>query len=196
VSRGKNKLLDLSLSSRDFFAELVEEALRKRKVKTSPLVQTYLTELLQVYVSSGHPAPNSTLAEMLMRAQQAERTVRVELLRKLGDTSLYISGFFGDSLKRKIVDIDYYASMGGMAYGSLSKEVDNTQQAEIFEEFSERFLDFVDVLTYVSQITSVQTNQDVLRLYDRYLSTGSELAREQLTELGVLNPVDRKKIAQ
>ena len=53
-------------------------------------------------------------------AQNSEPIVRFELLKKLGDRSLYISGFFADSLQRKVVDVDYYAEMGGVAYGALA----------------------------------------------------------------------------
>ena len=40
-------------------------------------------------------------------------------LRNLGDFSLFMSGFFSDSFRRRAVDVDYYVSMGEYAYGSL-----------------------------------------------------------------------------
>ena len=36
-------------------------------------------------------------------------------LKQIGDVSLFISGFFSDSLRRKLVDVDYYVSIGGGA---------------------------------------------------------------------------------
>ena len=39
----------------------------------------------------------------------------------------------------------------------------------------------------MSQQTLVQSNEDLLRLYSRYVSTGSRLAEEQLREKGVLS---------
>jgi hypothetical protein len=57
----------------------------------------------------------------------------------------------------------------------------------MYGEFSARFSGFVDVLTYISQDSLVQSNKDLLRLYDRYLVTGSRLAEEQLMEKGLLN---------
>ena len=56
-----------------------------------------------------------------------------------------------------------------------------------YSGFSTRFLQIVDALTYISQQTQIQSNEDLLRLYDRYVSTGSRLAEEQLRERGVLN---------
>lgn len=56
----------------------------------------------------------------------------------------------------------------------------------VFQDLAERFLDYVELLTYISQQAMVQTHEDLLRLYDRYLATGSKLAEEQLIEKGVL----------
>jgi hypothetical protein len=53
-------------------------------------------------------------------------------------------------------------------------------------------LEFVDVLTFISETTAIQSDQSVLRLYDRYVRTGSALAKEKLIELGVI-PVDAEQ---
>jgi hypothetical protein len=121
----------------------------------------------------------------------------VDLLKKLGDRSLYISGFFGDSLERKLVDIDYYAEMGGAAYASLADNVSDDISAQVYRIFSRDFLAYVDVLTYISQQSMIQSDQSLLRLYDRYMRTGSELAKEKLIEMGVLTlSVDQVKLAK
>ena len=58
-------------------------------------------------------------------------------------------------------------------------------------------MDFVEVLNYISEKSSVQADQNVLRLYDRYLRTGSELAREKLNELGVVTlPKEQLKLSK
>jgi hypothetical protein len=183
----------LLLDSRKFFSEMVTSALEKRRLETTPLVQQYLIGLLESYVSSGNLGSNQMLSEQLLLANQSEKTVRREMLKRLGDSSLYISGFFGDSLKRKIIDIDYYADIGGIAYSQLAKEFDSDLQSRVFNEFASRFLDYVDLLTYISQNSLVQSNQDLLRLYERYVKTGSEFAKEQLLEKGLLTTEQAKK---
>ena len=175
-------------STKDFFTEQVEEACHSRKVKTLPAARDYLVVLLEHYMHTQNLTKKDTLAEMFLKANSIDESInRVEMLKQLGDTSLYISGFFGDSLNRKVVDIDYYASMGGAAFGALATIAADENNVPVFEEFAHRFMDFVDVLTYISQKTLIQTDQDLLRLYDRYVSTGSELAKEQLMEKGLLN---------
>lgn len=182
---------------------MVDFALEKRKLKTSPLVSVYLVDLLDFYLISENLYPNKneserseTLAEMYLKAASATQEVKVDLLKKLGDTSLYISGFFGDSLKRKIVDIDYYAEIGGSAYDCLARVAgEKSPQYEVFSEISFGFLKFVDVLTLISQKSLIQKNSDVLRLYDRFVTTGSELAKEQLAEKGLVTAVGTLKKA-
>src|SRR6185312_6502231 len=109
----------LIASPREYFFEMVDNGLSKRNVKAVPAVQTYLVSLLEHYLDArnlfeepageGENKKPETLAEMFLLAANSDRVGKVDLLKKLGDRSLYISGFFGDSLERKIVDIDYYA---------------------------------------------------------------------------------------
>lgn len=173
-----------------------------------PHVESYLVRLLQYYLDArnlyedpyvnetGQRTPQ-TLAEAYLIAQNSDLPVRVEMLRKLGDKTLYISGFFGDSLSRKIVDIDYYAEIGGAAYASLAHCTREDTLAKVYSTFSQRFLEFVDVLTYISHQSLVKSDESILRLYERYMRTGSELAKEKLVEMGVLTlPTDQVKLGK
>lgn len=179
---------DFSTSISDYFEEQIEVALESRKIETSELTVKYLVNLLGHYAFSNNLNADRgpTLAEMYLKASSSDGNVRADLLKRLGDTSLYISGFFGDSLNRKVVDIDYYAGMGGTAYGNLATLVEEDAYAPVYKEFSARFMEFVDLLTFVSQQAMIQTDSDLLRLYDRYVSTGSRLAEEQLIQKGLL----------
>lgn len=185
----------LFISSRQFFEEMVSEAFEQRKVKTLPLAKSYLVELLEFYVptanffddcdSSGKKT-RETLAETFLRAQNSEPCVRTELLKKLGDRSLYISGFFGDSLQRKLVDIDYYADMGGAAYGALADSAREDLRARVYSELARRFLEFAEVLTHISSRARLYDEENILRLYEHYARTGSDYAREKLLERGLI----------
>lgn len=182
--------------------EIVSQGLQKRQVRVSPLGERYLVDLLEYYLHATNLFESEdshqgrrplTLAEMYLEAGQRPTPEKLDLLKKLGDRSLYISGFFGDSLERSLVDLDYYAEMGGAAYGWLADSVNEAQVAEVYRLYSRRFHEFVDVLAYISQRSMIQTDQNLLRLYDRYLKTGSELAREQLAEHGVV-PLGRDQL--
>ncbi len=184
------------VSPEKYFSDMVEQGFAKRKISVHPSVQSYLVQVLEHYLDArnlheeevdelGNRKPG-TLAEMFLVANQSPPAAKFGLLKKLGDKSLYISGFFGDSLARKIVDIDYYIDMGGAAYASLAECTHEDTMASVYRTFSRRFLDFVEVLTYISQESMIQSDQNLLRLYDRYLRTGSPMAQERLVEMGVL----------
>jgi hypothetical protein len=185
----------LFVSSREFFDQIVTDAFERRKVKTFPMVKGYLVGLLESYIptenlfderdSSGRHV-RETLAETLMKAQGSDTLVKIELLKKLGDRSLYISGFFGDSLQRKLVDVDYYADMGCAAYSALSDCVREDTAAKVYREFAHRFLEFVDVLTDISTKASVSNEENIMRLFELYAKTGSDVAREKLMEKGLI----------
>ncbi len=187
--------MSLFVSPNEYFHTVVNEACERRKFKTFPMAKDYLADLLQFYVpaanlfdeidSSGRRT-RETLAETFLRAQSAEASVRVELLKKLGDRSLYISGFFGDSLQRKLIDVDYYIDMGGMAYGALASCVREDTTAKLYSEYAHRFFDYVEVLMHISSHSAVQNEENLLRLFEIYAKTGSEVARDKLMERGLI----------
>lgn len=191
-------------SPREHFQEMVEAGIEKVQIKAPAAVRVYLVDMLEHYLDTQNLYPPevsesgarlpTTLAEMWLTAGQIEGLQRFELLKQLADKSLYISGFFSDSLQRKIVDIDYYAELGCAAYATLAEDSKQDLVAQVFKVFSRDFLGYVDVLSYISQKTMIQSDQNLLRLYDRYLMTGSEVAKDRLLELGVVNlPTDSKK---
>lgn len=188
------------------FTEVVKEACENRQIKTQPMVEVYLVRLLQHYLDSKNlhstqtdssERPPETFAEMYLQALNAESNKRRELMRVVADKSLYLTGFFGDSFQRKTVDIEYYADIGSAAYSNLHTWCRADGLSPVYKIFSKRFMDFVEVLSYISEKSQVQADQNVLRLYDRYLRTGSELAREKLNELGVVTlPKEQLKLSK
>ena len=195
------------LTPEQHFSEAVKEACESRQIKTRPTVEVYLVQLLQHYVDTrnlhihlqtdSREKPPETFAEMYMTAIGAENPKNRELMRIVADRALYLTGFFGDSLQRKIVDLDYYIEIGSAAYSNLSSWTREDSLADVYKTFSSRFSDYVGVLSYISEKSQVQSDRDVLRLYDRYLRTGSDLAREKLSELGVLTvPKEQLKVTK
>jgi hypothetical protein len=176
----------LFLSPQDFFTEVVDDALKERKVKTVPLAHKYLVNLLQHYISAENLEHRETLAELFLKAANSDHNQRIELLKKLGDRSLYISGFFADSLQRKVVDIDYYRDMGCSAYSTLAGTIREDSLSVVFREFSDKFIEFVEVLNIISSKAQMQSENNILRLYETYAKTGSETAREKLLEKGLI----------
>ena len=177
-------------STTEYFKELVEEALADRHIDAGDLTEYYLVNLLCQYarpdlrdesVDSGLP-----LAMRLGRALETAGPEQRTRLRSLGDFSLFMSGFFPDSFRRRAVDVDYYKSMGEYAYGSLSRS-EHDAFADVFAELSRKFVGFMDVLALVSERTTAGTSEvDLLRLYEKWLRTGSTRDGQRLIECGLL----------
>lgn len=184
------------VTAEEYFKEVVQEASYQKGISTHPQVETYLVHLLKHYVDSrnfhrpiqedGVEKPPETFAEMYLQAMSAESPKNKELMRIVGDRSLYLTGFFSDSLQKKIVDLEYYFDIGSAAYLNLGHWTKEDTLAFVYLTISKQFMEFVSVFNYISEKSLVQADQNILRLYDRYLRTGSELAREKLQELGVV----------
>ena len=184
----------------EFFREQLERAMDHQKVSTSEFTQYYLVNLLAGVVRGQLPPrepgyDETPLALLYVRAIQSSRRDRAKLLRAMGDTALFMSGFFADSLGRRLVDFDYYRAMGGFAYARLAREEDpRVFGPEVFSELSFRFTEFADLLSEISEQSHLATSQSVLKLYERWLQTGSRRASVLLAERGItpVNPGDTR----
>lgn len=184
------KTLFRSESAVEYFRELVDEALVNQRVQAAELTTYYVVNLLCGFLHFDRSRPEADfddepLAVRLGRALESGGPDQRRQLRRIGDISLFIPGFFSDSLRRKIVDVDYYASMGGYAYGSLSRREDESF-APVFGELAEKFVAFVDILNEVSERSALSSNSDVLRLYEKWLRTGSRRNGQMLAERGIV----------
>jgi len=154
-------------SAVEYFKELVEGALVRQRIAAGELTAFYVVHLLAGFLRRPTEEDEAPLAFQLARALESGGVQQRASLKQIGDLSLFISGFFPDSLRRKLVDVDYYVSIGG-------------------------FLGFVDVLSEVSERTSCASNLDLLRLYERWLKTGSPRSGQLLVERGVVPDVSAR----
>jgi hypothetical protein len=172
-------------SAVEYFKALVDAALAHQQIRAGELTSFYVVQLLTTFLQRPADDDDEPLALKLTRALEAEGAQQRNSLKQIGDVSLFVSGFFSDSLRRKLVDVDYYAAIGGCAYSALSRyETDALSPA--FAELSQKFVDFVDVLSEVSERTSCASNSDLLRLYEKWLKTGSRHSGKLLEERGVV----------
>jgi hypothetical protein len=173
----------------EYFKELVETSLARQHVQAGDLTEFYLVNLLCQYVRLDSAVDAEHTEPLAVRLSRAMRTGGMEQrtrLRSLGDFSLFMAGFFSDSFRRRVVDVDYYVSMGEYAYGSLSRADAEDAFKDVFAELSRKFVGFSDVLADISERTALASNNDVLRLYEKWLRTGSERDGQKLIERGIV----------
>jgi hypothetical protein len=177
-------------TSAEFFRDHIESALARQGLAATGLTSYYLVDLLCRFMRPDLRLPfaddaGEPLALRLGRALDSGGVEQRARLRNLGDFSLFMSGFFPDSFRRRIVDVDYYVSMGEYAYGSLSRREADTF-TEVFSELARRFVPYMDVLSDVSERAGIRSSSDVLRLYEKWLRTGSPRDGQRLVDRGIL----------
>ncbi|HEY4369752.1 MAG TPA: hypothetical protein VGN07_21135 [Steroidobacteraceae bacterium] len=182
---------------REFFHDSVQTALRHQKVAVDDHTEHYVVNVLttfarseELYEQTSEGVRLKPLAHMLAEAAEAPTPQqRDNALRRLGDVSLFIAGFFAQSFARKLVDVDYHIAMGGRAYGTLAESargrVRGQAFATVFMELAQKFQRLVDVLNDVAEMSYTHTDKDILRQYEIWLKTGSPRAYGILRRLGV-----------
>lgn len=192
---------------REYFRDSIDSALDKQGVDVDPHATHYVVNLLTLFSRSedlyddyGESYGLKPLALMMKDALDAASAAQRNFsLQRIGDVSLFIAGFFADSLAHKLVDLDYYIYMGGNAYGSLSEEIRGTTRgqalADVYRELAHKFQLVVDVLNEVRDGARESSDIDLLRTYDVWLKTGSRRAAALLKQNGVVpmpNSVSRR----
>lgn len=192
---------------RDYFRESLHEVIDKQGADVDPHAAHYVVNLLTLFARSedfyeenGEAYGLRPLALMLAEATEAATIEqRAFALQRIGDVSLFIAGFFADSLANKLVDLDYYIYMGGNAYGSLSDEIRGTTRgralADVYRELAVKFQIVVDILNEVRDSARKASDVNLLRTYEVWLRTGSKRAESLLRQNGVVpmpNAVSRR----
>ncbi len=190
----KSSRLILSNDLGEFFRQEVTDAKGSLGIKLSDSAEFYLVNLLCDFSRQGSaPAVGEEpLALLYKRALEASAAERVQLLKNLGDLALYVSGFFTEFIERSLVDVDYYIAMGGNAYGSLASLVGGQRHGatfgELYLQLARKFTELVDLLNQIAERTrdKAESDAELLKLYDRWVRTGSQRIQKLLLEKGLL----------
>jgi hypothetical protein len=180
---------------REYFMQTVAASLQRNAVDVDRHTSCYVVDLLTLYARSealfvqGESGPElRPVALVLADAVDRGRAEQNRALQRVGDQSLFIAGFLGDSLATRLVDIDYYIRMGGSAYRALSasgrSSLSERALAHVFAELAQKFLEFVDVLADL-RATACDADEDLLRLYETWTRTGSRRAARRLRAHGI-----------
>jgi hypothetical protein len=180
----------------EFFRDGFAKALAHQHVSLTEHTSHYVVSLLALYarteVSHQDLRPGQrwvSLSDLLARASAAAtRAERDALLQRLGDISLFMAGFFAHGFERRLVDVDYHIAMGGRAYGTLAAAPASSPRRKlcgVFGELARKFQPVVDAIAEIGDAARVWAPNDVLRLYELWLKTGSHRAHGVLRSLGV-----------
>jgi len=191
----------------DFFYAHVGRAVEEHGKPVSEEGAWYLTCLL---VDRAHPAKDAdenkgeTLVDLRLQATKGDRSQAIQAYRRLGDRALLTSGFFRQSLARRLVSRSYYIAMGAAAYDTLAGLLrvagfgrSGTDRGaargldDIYDELAASFEACSEVLYEVSDAVREEdggslSDADIVALYEEWLATGSSRVWARLARLGVV----------
>jgi hypothetical protein len=178
--------MDLAQNVAEFFHEEVDRAFKEEGLASGTLVEHYIVQLLASYAANR--IEDTPIALRMLAAAEAPLRERRRHLREIGDTALYLSGFWGESLADGPVDRDYYIDMGGTAYGELARGGPGwtgDPLGDVFGTLAMNFVRFVGALALVSRRMALPaSNQDLMKLYRTWQLTRSTAAGARLAAMG------------
>jgi hypothetical protein len=183
-----------------FFSEAVEDAMRSQRVDATDGAMRYLVALLSDFVYPDRLVGETFERPLTLLFDEAvnapDPADRFQRLRIIGDGVLYGCGFFADHFEARGVDAKYLRGLGTRAYGVAGSMLrcgpEKRQESagpDLFAELAENFDAFVGVLTDVADTTvatGVESSRGLLKVYERWLKTGSERLASALTSRGVM----------
>jgi hypothetical protein len=196
--------ISLSTDVRGFFAELVISATEDRKIESNEATTAYVAALLADFAHPGTFSMTSLerpFTLLLAEAMESAGHERFERLRAIGDGALYLRGFFREHLETRGVALPYVSAVGARAYGGVATMLRvnvgvnaagaaDSAVPDVFGELAARFDAFVELLESVSDRLVARGNAGspggVLKLYERWMKTGSSDIAAALGEHGLV----------
>ncbi|MFW7378145.1 MAG: hypothetical protein ACOH5I_05010 [Oligoflexus sp.] len=179
----------------DYFRSKVNSAASALNLQLKDEVEFYLVNLLCEFIQPQQLAVDeidlldTPLALIYKKAIESSPDMQIKIYKRLGDTSLYIAGYFQDSLNRKTVGAGYYISMGATAYDKISNIMRDrhgeTNFTRVYAELAKEFKNLVNLVTEVSEDVPGDAHRNLLAIYERWHRTGSEKLRKILEDQGI-----------
>lgn len=191
-----NTKIDLKGDISEFFHEALEHAARRVGYVPDEASSRYVSGLLVDFARPDELARevlDRPLTLTLQEAMELTGHERFERLRTLGDSVLYISGFFSENLERRGVELSYVSALGARAYDNagamLRLGASESTALDVFATLSRDFAKFTELLRGVSEtvlVSSACSNRSLVDMYERWLETGSRALAEALTSRGLV----------
>lgn len=184
---------DVSIAANlfDWFHERVKDAHHATGIELSSESELYLATLLAERARADRPEPpERTLAELHARAARGTPAEQARAYRAMGDRSLYVVGYFEESLSRSVVGPSYYIDMGAAAYARVDhvfKRWFSNAFDGVFDELAHRFRGCVRVLREIRHACDGEPDV-VMRLYQQWTATGSAEVADRLRAHGLVVP--------
>lgn len=193
--QGRKQII-LSTNLKGFFFEGLSELNKKSLCPVPESIIYYSSDVLdkfslseEFFETSEGKVREKILGMKLLEASQFGREEQKKIYREVGEMSLMVCGYFSESVNKKIVDREYYAQLGKMAYSHLNS-------------VSPKFLDiphfygmvstcFGTVTTLMHLLASKERGFENNLIFKKVMNNEYVSEEEKLAS-GVLDPLTKK----
>jgi hypothetical protein len=192
----QNKII-LTTNLKGFFFEGLSELNKKSLCPVPESVIYYSSDVLDKFALSEDffetnegKVREKILGMKLLEATQLSREEQKKTYKEVADMSLMVCGYFSESVNKKIVDSQYYAQLGKMAYSHLNN-------------VSPTFLDipsfygmvatcFESLTTLMMILATKDRNENDNNLIFRKIMNEEKITDKEMLASGVLPPLTKK----
>jgi hypothetical protein len=192
-SRPKDPPIDCCGDLNVFFREAVVSVCQRRTYVTTTAAESYIAGLLAdcAHARTTCIASDKPLTLMLADALSSSGSERFDRLRRMGDSVLYMAGFFGEHLQHRGVEQSYVEELGARAYATAGRMlfIDRADQNGVFGELAERFHMFVSLVHDVAEtlrVGAARSQRALVELYERWLNGGGDSLASALATYGLV----------
>jgi len=159
--KNRTSAIDLTASLQGYFFEQLQ-FLNKQSSQPLPTASiVYSSYVMDKFCHSADyfeikdgKAQEKVLGLKLLESSHLSKAQQETALRDVGDTALFLCGYFSDSLNKKLVAPQYYVDIGCMAYKRLDSFVPAMYEVpKFFEKLSDMFEQISLMMSLLKQQT-------------------------------------------
>ena len=206
VTKMANREIELNLRPLEFFRTELKKSLKQTKTHLDPESETYLVNFLadKAY-PRGHEDGYSHVLEVLekplaliyKKASEAEGAQKISLMQAVGDTSLFISGFFTEFFNQKSFSRSYYMDLGSTSYNIAANHIAGHHPNHyllmgIFTFLSNHFYRVAEIISDLADRLRTSDYEDIYAVHKLWEKKQSEQLLKALKKQGII-PIHTKK---
>jgi hypothetical protein len=177
-----NSKIILENSLQSFFFDQLQDVNKKsisplmnETIHYSSMVMDQFGESGKLFELNEGRVREKILGLKLLESTNMSRVEQRRVLRDIGDTALFVCGFFSPSLNNKIVDSKYYQDLGQIAYQRLNSiEPESYKIKSFYSILSQSFGQLTNIMSVIAQrmaeISEDQKYSDILIVLDKKVS--------------------------
>ncbi|MEM0911319.1 MAG: hypothetical protein AAGJ37_10120 [Pseudomonadota bacterium] len=152
----------------------------------------YVINLLNYFAQSNNffvqELKRKTLPTLAFLYKDASETKsnsnRNKLLRRLGDSSLFMGAWFSELYHRKGINRDYFIGMGNAAYDYLADN--DLYQRQTFAELAKNFPELMSIASNVLTNDRELSTDDIFELHQKWMETNDPEIEKRLSKAGII----------